>query len=206
MKYLSAITLLFLVNLLAVGQNAFGLKDSLRGSLRPERNYDVSFYDLDVTVDISNQSLKGVCEIHLTANQALSVLQIDLYEKMNIRKITEGGRELKFQRTYDAILVQTNLKKGENAVFKCFYDGKPQTAKHAPWDGGFVWAKDQNNKPWVGVACEGAGASLWWPNKDHLSDEPEKGMEIHITVPSELMAISNGNLSKVTETDKTHKT
>lgn len=69
-----------------------------------------------------------------------------------------------------------------------------------------MWSKDQNGKPWVGVACEGTGASLWWPNKDHLSDEPEKGMEIHITVPSELMAISNGNLSKVTDADKTHKT
>ncbi|MEI2695595.1 MAG: M1 family metallopeptidase [Saprospiraceae bacterium] len=206
MKYLSAIILFFLFSVLAICQNSFSLKDSLRGALRPERNYDVSFYDLDVAVDINNQSLKGVCEIHLSANEALSVLQIDLFEKMNIRKITEGGRELKFQRNYDAILVQTNLKKGEQAVFKCYYDGKPQVAKNAPWDGGFVWSKDQNGKPWVGVACEGTGASLWWPNKDHLSDEPDKGMEIHITVPSELMAISNGNLSKVTDADKTHKT
>lgn len=86
MKYLSAIILFFLFSVLAICQNSFSLKDSLRGALRPERNYDVSFYDLDVAVDINNQSLKGVCEIHLSANEALSVLQIDLFEKMNIEK------------------------------------------------------------------------------------------------------------------------
>ncbi len=206
MRYLSIISICLVSIMNSRSQTSFNLKDSLRGALRTERNFNVSFYDLDLAVDINAESIKGVCEIHLTANEPLNRIQLDLYEKMNLRKITESGRELKFERKYDAIFVQTSLKKGEETVLKCYFDGKPQISKRAPWDGGFVWSKDQNGKPWVGLACEGAGASLWWPNKDHLSDEPEKGVEVHLTVPSDLMAISNGNLSKVTDFDKTHKT
>jgi aminopeptidase N len=84
------------------------------------------------------------------------------------------------------------------------YGGSPVVAKNAPWDGGFVWALDQKNRYWVGVACEGDGASLWWPNKDHLSDEPDS-MLISLTVPERMMAVSNGNLREEVELERERK-
>lgn len=197
---------LFIASFHIQSQQSFSKKDSLRGSLRPERNYNVSFYDLNVKLDIPNQSISGIVEMNLTANQDLPELQVDLFENMKIQKISSGGKELKYKREYNAVFIHVNYKKNEQYTLKIQYEGKPVIAKRPPWDGGFTWSKDKNGKPWVSVSCEGTGASLWWPNKDHLSDEPEKGMNIHITVPGDLMAISNGNPEKVTEDEKKNKT
>ena len=82
------------------------------------------------------------------------------------------------------------------------YHGQPTVAANAPWDGGFVWSEDRRGRDWIAVACEGTGASLWWPNKDHLSDEPDS-MRISLTVPSKFMAVANGNLEAVEEDDRT---
>lgn len=187
-------------------QQLFTRKDSLRGSLRMERNYNVSFYDLNVRFDIPNQSISGIVEIHLQANQDLPEIQVDLFDNLRITKISTGGKDLKFRREFNAVFIRGVFKKHEHTVLKLFYDGKPIVAKRAPWNGGFTWSKDKDGKPWISVSCEGIGASLWWPNKDHLSDEPEKGMNIHITVPENLMAVSNGNLDKVTKDDKKNAT
>src|SRR5690606_34329520 len=74
------------------------------------------------------------------------------------------------------------------------YSGKPQQAKRAPWDGGLVWSKDKNGNEFIATACQGIGASIWWPCKDHMYDEPDFGMRIQITVPAHLTAVSNGRL------------
>jgi aminopeptidase N len=189
-----------------VSQRTFTKKDSLRGAMRTERNYNVSFYDLKITFDIPEKSISGMVEMQFTANQDLSEIQVDLFENMKINKITAGNKELKYRREHDAVFISGAFKKNEFSSVKIQYEGIPRIAKNAPWDGGFTWSKDNNGKPWVGVSCEGTGASLWWPNKDHLSDEPEKGMNIQLTVPSDLMAISNGKLISVTDESKNQKT
>ncbi len=205
LSYLLIACLLILSQTLE-SQRLFNRKDSLRGALRAERNYNVSFYDLKVSFDISGQSIEGIVEMQFTANQELNEIQIDLFENLKILKITSGTKELKYRREHDAVFISHSVKKNDFSTIKIFYNGSPKIAKNAPWDGGFTWSKDKNGKPWIGVSCEGIGASLWWPNKDHLSDEPEKGMNIHLTVPNDLMAISNGNLESVTEESKHTKT
>ncbi len=187
-------------------QDHFSRKDSLRGSLRTERNYDVLHYDLDIAVDVESQKIEGAVIMEFVPNQDLPAIQMDLFENMNIQHVLKGNRELKYRREYDAFFIESEFKKGDKEKIKIVYSGKPKKALKAPWDGGFVWQKDAQGKPWVGLACEGAGASLWWPNKDHLSDEPDRGMDIHITVDHELMAISNGQFIKTTDADKNHKT
>ncbi|MBK9109137.1 MAG: M1 family metallopeptidase [Saprospiraceae bacterium] len=187
-------------------QQSFTRKDSLRGALRPERAYNVLFYDLDIKFDISAQSIEGILEMEYIPSENLKKLQLDLFENMEVVKVLKGGRELKHHREFDALFIETADSKGSKEKIKVYYKGKPIKAKNAPWDGGFVWKKDENGQPWVGVACEGTGASLWWPNKDHLSDEPDKGMKIRLTVPEELMAISNGNLETVSPSEKGFKT
>src|SRR5690606_30214098 len=115
--------------------------------------------------------------------------------------------KLLYTREYDAVYVDfpEELRKEINEYHISFYySGKPKEAKNAPWDGGFVWKKDSNGKPFVGVAVQGTGASLWYPCKDSQSDEPEGGVSITITVPDDLVAVSNGKMisSHTTEIGK----
>lgn len=174
---------------------SFNLADTLRGMLRPERTcYDVTFYDLNIRVDPKSQSIAGYVDIAFRTVEDFSVLQIDLFENMKLSRIEFQGRELSFRREHAAVFVTfPPQSKGGSGAFRVYYEGAPQVARNAPWDGGFVWNKDRLGNHWIGVACEGDGASLWWPNKDHLSDEPDS-MSIRITVPNGLMAVANGNL------------
>ncbi|MBK8956152.1 MAG: M1 family metallopeptidase [Saprospiraceae bacterium] len=201
-----AICLSFLLLNGTYAQQNFSRKDSLRGALRPERAYNVLFYDLDLKFNLSSQSIEGSLEMEYLPTEDLRILQLDLFENMEVERITKGSKELNYSREFDALFIESQDSKGKKDKIKVHYKGKPIQAKNAPWDGGFVWQKDEQGKPWVGVACEGTGASLWWPNKDHLSDEPDNGMKIRLTAPEDLMAISNGNLEKVSEPVKGYKT
>jgi len=197
--------LLFLVLVIpTLGQaQKFTLADTLRGTLSPIRScFDVTYYDLHVSVDIEEKSISGVNHIHFKNKADFDSLQIDLFDNMTIDSILQDGQKLQFSRLFNAVFVSlpvrqagfpSGMKKGETGVISVYYRGTPIAAKNAPWDGGFVWKEDSNGKPFVGVACEGTGASLWWPNKDHLSDEPDS-MRISCTIPNGLMCVSNGEL------------
>ncbi len=174
----------------------FTHKDTLRGMLRPERTcYDVTFYDLNIDLDVPNKSIAGYVEIDYDVKADFYTLQIDLFRNMDIDRILHNGKELQYKRNEDAVFVRFPQKqtKGKSDKIRVYYHGSPRKAKNPPWDGGFIWRRDKNGDPWVQVACEGLGASVWWPNKDHLSDEPDS-MAITVGVPADLMCVSNGNL------------
>ena len=170
--------------------------DTLRGSLLPARaNYDVTYYELHLEVDPRDQLIEGRVEMDYTITGQLPMLQLDLYENLDIDGIEQAGKELRYTRKGNAVFVELPhpVDTGSQHRMTIHYGGQPTEARNAPWDGGFVWSLDQQNRYWVGVACEGDGASLWWPNKDHLSDEPDS-MLISVTVPERLFVASNGNL------------
>lgn len=190
--------------LLSGKEKNYTRKDSLRGSLRPERtNYDVKKYDLFVKVDPEKKYISGVNKISFKTSAKLPKLQIDLFENMKIDSILFHGKKLKFNREFNAVFVEFEkaIKKNKKRTIDVYYSGNPIIAKTPPWDGGFIFTKDQNGKDWVSVAVQGTGASLWYPNKDHLSDEPEE-VEIHIAAPEDLVAVSNGRLMGKKELDK----
>jgi len=187
-------------------QDKYTMADTLRGSLRPERTcYDVTFYELNVRLDTEQQSLSGSNKIVFKVLHDFKTLQIDLYANMNIDSIISGGQKLNFKREFNAVFVDMpgTMTAGKMGEMKVYYHGKPIIAKRPPWDGGFTWTKDNNGVFWLGVSCEGMGASLWWPNKDYLGDEPDS-MRIICTVPNGLKCVSNGNEEKeVANADKT---
>ena len=182
------------------GQPAvFTQKDSLRGTLSQFRNcYDVTYYHLAVKINIEAKTIQGSNSISFKCLSDFQQLQIDLFENLNIDQILFQGKALTFKRVYNAVFVKfpNTLLKGQEEKITVFYSGAPTIAKKAPWDGGFVFSKDENGEPWVAVACQGFGASCWWPNKDHQSDEPDS-MLISITCPDPLLNISNGRLRSV---------
>ncbi len=183
--------------------HTFTEADTLRGTLGSARaNYDVTYYELHLEVDPRDEVIEGWVDMDYTITGQLPMLQLDLYENLQIDGIEQEGQDLRFTRNGNAVFVELPhpVDTGSRHRMTIRYGGKPTVARNAPWDGGFVWGLDQKNRYWVGVACEGDGASLWWPNKDHLSDEPDS-MLISITVPQRLVVASNGNLREEVELD-----
>ena len=179
----------------------FSREDTLRGDLSLMRTcYDVTFYDLFVMVDHQEKSLeKSYNIIHFTVVSDFNKMQIDLALNMEVLLIQFEGVELEYSREFGAVYIDFPrvLKKSEYANVKIWYGGYPKEAVNAPWDGGFSWKKDDNGNPWIGVSCQGLGASVWWPCKDHQSDEPDS-MRITCTARYPSKIISNGDLRKDT--------
>ncbi|HEY0046862.1 MAG TPA: M1 family metallopeptidase [Flavobacterium sp.] len=184
-------------------QESFTRRDTLLGGLRPERTgYNVLRYDLDITVDPSKKSVAGVNRITYELYEGHGIIQIDLFENMNIDSIVQNKKMLKYRRELASVFVElplaaSHLEKEYQLDF--YYSGIPIVAPHAPWDGGFVWDHDKTGKPWIGVAVQGTGASLWYPCKDSQTDEPDRGASIKVAVPNGLMNVSNGRFKGSTD-------
>ncbi|MTI30600.1 M1 family peptidase [Cytophagales bacterium RKSG123] len=173
--------------------------DSLRGQLSPlRRAYKVYFYDLNLRINPSSKSIKGYNDIYFTAQSTFDRIQVDLFENMIIDQIIFKDQKLDFQRDGNAFFVEfpEKVNKGSIGNLRIYYHGQPLEASNPPWEGGFSWSKDEKGRDWIGVSCEGLGASLWWPNKDHPTAKPDS-MSITIEVPSPLMEVSNGQLRNV---------
>nr|WP_317164172.1 M1 family metallopeptidase [Psychroflexus aurantiacus] len=182
---------------LLTGENKqFSRADTLRGSLRPERtSFDVLSYTLDIQLDPKQRFLSGFNKIEFRVLEETSKIQLDLFQNMEIDSIVFNKTNLTYQRDENAVFInfETPLKAGTAERLWFYYSGYPVVAKNAPWDGGFVFSEDQQGKPFIAVAVQGTGASLWYPNKDHQSDEPNSA-DIKVSVPNGLMNVSNGRL------------
>lgn len=170
-------------------------KDTLQGGLRPERTcFDVLQYDLNIKINPDDKSIVGYNVITFKVVNNTSKIQLDLFENMQIDSIIFNTKKLKYVREFNAVFIDfpevLNANLNQSILF--YYSGRPIIAKRAPWDGGFVFTKDKQGKPWIGVACQGTGASLWYPVKDSQSDEPDYGATIKVAVPNGLMDVSNG--------------
>ena len=182
-------------------EKEFTRYDTLRGALNPYRTcYDVYFYDLSIKFFPDQKRIKGHNTIHFVAERNFDTLQVDLFSNMEIDSMVHDGRQLSYFRDSNFVFVQfkETIPEKSKQRLKIYYKGKPRIAPKPPWDGGFDWDKDDSGRHWIGVACEGTGASLWWPNKDHLSEEPDS-MNITCQVPDELTCVANGDLREKTK-------
>ncbi len=187
-------------------QVKFTRADTLLGSITPERAWwDVMHYDLKVTVNPSRKSIEGSNTITYKVLEENSVMQIDLQSPMKIDRILQNGKEISFTSEGNAhyLKLQKEQSKGKELKIIIFFSGKPVEAKRPPWDGGFTWAKDSNGMDFIATSNQGIGSSIWWPLKDHPSEEPDNGITISVTAPKDLMDVSNGRLKEVIESGKT---
>jgi len=208
MKKQTVLLFLFLFTGIALCSQTFTKQDTLRGSITPERAWwDLTFYHLDIEVKPDEKWLGGKNTIRYTVLEPHNTLQIDLQAPLQIEKVTQDGKVLQVSSEGNAhfITLKKNQQKGASEEITVHYSGSPKEAKNAPWDGGISWKKDKNGKHFVGSSCQGLGASVWWPNKDHMYDEVDS-MAISVRVPKELVNVSNGRLKKVEEHDNQTKT
>ncbi|NQX85382.1 MAG: M1 family metallopeptidase [Flavobacteriaceae bacterium] len=181
----------------------FTRQDTLRGSITPEREWwDLTYYHLDVKINPDKKFIKGKTQVHYKVLKPYQTLQIDLQEPLKITKAIQNGKELSIKHEGHAhfiTLIDTQIK-NEIQSIDVYYEGHPREAKRAPWDGGISWKKDANGNDFVASSCQGLGASVWWPNKDHMYDEVDS-MLISVNVPKHLTNVSNGTLKQIKQHD-----
>lgn len=176
--------------------------ETLRGSITPEREWwDLRHYDLSVEFFPDTKTIKGSNVISFKTVKSDYVMQIDLQEPLAITKATHQNKELKYKREGNAyfIYLEEELPKDTEDSITVYWEGRPTESRNPPWSGGITWGRDDLGEHFITTTCQGIGASIWWANKDHGADEPDKGMNINITVPENLAAVSNGRLKKIDE-------
>ena len=207
-KYLYLLLIIVAVNSIQAQDQIFTKQDTLRGSITPERAWwDLTYYHLDISVDPENKFIKGKNTVQYKVLEPHSVLQIDLQAPLKITRVIQNEDILNVKSEGNAhfIILKSDQKKGSIQSLEVYYEGQPQEAVNAPWDGGFSWKKDDNGNDFVATSCQGLGASIWWPNKDHMYDEVDS-MLISVTVPKALMEVSNGQLRSVENHENGTKT
>jgi aminopeptidase N len=195
--------LLFLFTFLYAQPNAeqkkFTRADTLRGSITAERAWwDVSWYGIEISPEFTHKSITGTVTLKFRVLASGNRMQIDLQQPLQIRQISWGEMQLKFERDgnlYHVFFPESPVT-GKLETIQIQYEGKPQVAIRPPWDGGWIFSQDKLGRPWMSVACQGLGASVWYPCKDHQGDEPDSAA-ISITVPDTLVATANGRLRSV---------
>ncbi|MEE9373951.1 MAG: M1 family metallopeptidase [Saprospiraceae bacterium] len=174
-------------------------QDTLRGSITPQRAWwDLNYYHLDISLDPDKRWIEGSNTILFTALREGNVIQIDLQEPLVITSAIYNNKKINVindGRVYYVHLTK-KLKKGDTGEIKINYEGNPKEAKRPPWDGGVTYRKDANGNHFIATSCQGLGASVWWPCKDHMYDEVDS-MLMSITVPKNLIDVSNGVLRNV---------
>lgn len=186
----------------------FTKQDSLRGSITPERGWwDLTYYHLDIKVDPDKKTISGKNTIQYKVLKEHNVIQIDLQTPLKIEKVLQNNKKLKITSIGNAHFIKLIEPQQKNAIYTVdvYYSGKPREAVNAPWDGGISWKKDINNKHFIASSCQGLGASVWWPNKDHMYDEVDS-LLISVNVPKDLINVSNGRLRKIEDHNDDTKT
>lgn len=194
-QILSTFLLLLVTSSIGFTQS-FTRADTLRGSITPERAWwDVTFYDLLVNPNHKDSTISGSNTITYKVLKPGIVMQIDLQEPLEIQRAIQNGTDLSFTREGNVYFITLNdiQKTGSTHELTIAYIGTPIVAQRPPWEGGMVWSNDSLGRPWIATACQGIGASAWWPLKDHQSDEPDS-MRIQIRAPHGMIGVSNGRL------------
>ncbi len=202
MKKISLISALLVLSYILQAQftppasKSFTRQDTLRGSITPERAWwDLVYYHLNIKVNPADSTINGTNTVTYKVLHNSRIMQIDLQPPLNLQKAEQNGKQLSFVREGNVywITMQENQEPGKIFSMVLSYGGKPHVSTRPPWEGGITWKKDNNGLPFIGSSCQGDGASLWWPCKDHMYDEPDS-MLISVTVPSNLIDVSNGRL------------
>ncbi len=180
-----------------------GILDS-GGALSPEQAaYDVTFYELSLDVDPDARTIGGSLTAHARIVDPLDVFVLNLDTVFTVLRVDSMGEDgsvqpLRFENRGGRLrcILPGRSEAGDAIVVRVTYEGAPRVARTPPWDGGFTWARTRGGDPWIATSVQGEGADLWWPCKDHPSDEPDS-FALHITVPRNLTVASNGRLRSV---------
>lgn len=178
-------------------QSQFNYNDTLRGTINKNRSWwDVLHYQITIEPHFLNKEIKGTNKIRFasTGKHNARMMQIDLQSPLVIDSVLQHGKIITaIKKGQDTWLIEVAKNKKNNTdSLVIYYSGKPKIAKNPPWDGGWIFTTDKKGRPWMTVACQGLGASAWYPCKDHQSDEPDQGATIQVIAADSLTVVANG--------------
>jgi aminopeptidase N len=193
---------------IAPGPRPFTHQDTLRGSITPERAWwDLTYYHLDIMVNPADSSINGTNTVLYRVLKPAVIMQIDLQEPLKLLEALQNNKKLNFKREGNVYWIDIAEAQEPGKIYSIIltYGGRPRVSERPPWSGGITWKKDKNGLPFIASSCQGDGASLWWPCKDHMYDEPDS-MLISVNVPGNLIDVSNGRLRSVVKQKNKTKT
>ena len=199
MKLKIALACLIIVLFLPkISAQEFTRLDSIKGSITPQREWwDLNHYDLNVTVDPAQKFISGTNTVTYTVLKPYQTIQIDLQQPMQLLSATQNGEELTYTKEGSAYFISLKAKQEKGSVQKLdiSFEGTPRVAVNPPWDGGWTWQEDSKGNVFAANSNEGIGPSIWWPNKDHPTEEPDS-ITMNITLDSSLVCVMNGKLAE----------
>lgn len=169
------------------------------GKLNPlQKIMDIRHYTFKLIVEIEQKRIDGEVEIQLILSKPTDTLLLDLIHLMVVSEVRVNNQNVNFSQGQDKIFITSNHKFAsglQKILVK--YGGVPPVAIRPPWGGGFTWSKDTSGNPWVVINCQSEGGKIFFPCKDHPSDEPNEGVDMFITVPRGLTVAGPGLLEKI---------
>lgn len=195
--FLFLLTYLSFYSQLGEEKKKFTHQDTLRGKINEERDWwNVLRYDITVQPNYEQKTISGKNIIRFEILKEAHKMQIDMQEPMQIDSVLYMEKHISILR--EGNIFHLNFSTihftESQASILIYFSGKPRQAINPPWDGGWIWKKDDLDRPWMSVACQGLGASVWYPCKDHQSDEPDQGASLTMIISDTLVAVSNGQL------------
>ena len=189
--------LLLILSFLSLG---FSIDITSGGKLsKNQLGVDVRHYDIRLKIDPKRKMISGYVDIKIKVIDEVRFIELDLLNQYFISKVMIDGVTTPFKHRDNTIFIKAqDIETNSTILVTVEYKGKPPIAVNPPWSGGFTWSKSKDGYPWIGVSCQANGSHLWYPSKEHPSDEPESA-EIRITVPKPLSVASNGSLQSVKE-------
>ena len=198
-RYPPAALCLFLYFLSGSSYRIFAQGPPYGGKLKPEQaNIDVRHYTIDLDLDIANRSVAGYTVISVSLKQPATALLFDLMDSFRVSRVLVNGRRAAFtHHDHELHITRDKAWPAGDVTVSVFYSGHPMIAKRPPWDDGFTFTHDSTGHPWIAVTAEGTGGKIYFPCKDHPSDEPDDGVDLTITVPKTLVVAGPGLLQQV---------
>ena len=196
------IALFLFLPVFVFSQSKYTHADSLRGKITKEREWwNVLHYELHASFNDKDSSVYGYNTTTYKVLSPLQIMHIDLRAPMILDSAIQNNKKCNWRKDGDAYFINLNSeqKASQQNQITFYFHGKPRAAKLPPWDGGLIWKKDKNKNPWISIACQGMAGSVWFPNKDHMYDEPDSVRFVIENVSEGLMAISNGRLKMISE-------
>lgn len=194
-----SLTLVLLCLLLSVHSQYSAKTMTSGGALHPlQANMDIRHYALSLSVEPDSQAIRGFCRIEMLLEKPADTILLNFAPFYTISSLTVNDSRSGYSTDGDRIFITSSgrFKAGRNAV-RIDYHGNPPVAVHPPWEGGFSWKKDRSGNPWIAINCQMQGGKIYFPCKDHPSDEPNEGVDLYITVPKGLSVAGPGMLASV---------
>ncbi len=201
-RWLKVLSIIAVVLILLIGVGLLGIgwdvKNQMLDSGGPlsqtQAAYDVLHYLIAVEVKPESKTIEGRTTVTVETVAPLTLFEIDLNSHLVVTEVNVDGAVAEFEHDHGLIrvLLAPAWDAPERHSVQITYGGKPKVALKAPWIDGFVWSETPSGAPWIGVTGQGDGGDNWWPCKDHPSDEPDEGIDITLTVPDDLIGLSNG--------------